>query len=152
DSPKMSEIHFGQRIALHGNLMLISAYRDGLGTGAADAEQGAFYVYTRPGAGQPFTLAPNGIVSEPNPAANARFGYFVATNGTFVAAGRSPDPDGIGNAIQIFTLGANGTVSFSYSIDPGLRPKDLAMTESGVLVLARPDAGVLAYRLQPTQA
>jgi len=158
--PVSGEVHFGISLALHGNLLVVAANRDALDCGtypcpnsADDGQQGAFYVYTRTAVGQPFT--PVGTkYTDPSPIPNGRFARLIATNGQYIAAaagvldgGQSPD-------VRIYTIQQNGSIVYSYSIDPTLRPLSLAMTENGILAVVpgTSEPVVRAYQLQASQA
>jgi hypothetical protein len=143
DSPTDSEVHFGERITLSGNLLFVSAHREA----GTVIEQGFIYIFTRPGPGQPFTRV--GKITEPTPVADHRFGYFTASNGNFLAA--ATGPDGFGTQVNVWSVQGNGATTFRYSIEIGFRVVDLAMTQAGVLVVVA-GPGAQAYNLQQTQA
>jgi hypothetical protein len=161
-APVWNETHHGSRLSLHGNLLVVSAERDSKDCGvypcaniADDQSQGAFYVYTRTAPGQIFTQVGTKYL-EPTPVANARWGHLVATNGKYIAAAGGESESGSGDAmdVRIFTIQANGSIVYSYSIDATLKPVDMVMTESGILALipTKTDSSVRTYQLQASQA
>ncbi|HEX2734195.1 MAG TPA: cellulose binding domain-containing protein [Polyangiaceae bacterium] len=157
--PVSGEVHFGSRLALHGNLLVVSADRDALDCPSypcadhtLDAQQGAFYVYRRSAPGQQFTRVGTKY-TEPSPGSDERFGMLVASNGTFIAAAGGVQDGGGSPDIHIFKIQANGTIAYAYNIDPTLHPLELTLTDSGVLVAIPTDGpGVRAYQLGATQA
>jgi hypothetical protein len=158
--PVEGEVHFGQRLALSGNTLIVSASRDALDCGtypcpnsADDGSQGAFYVYKRTGPGQPFTRVGTKY-TDPTPEFNSRFGLLVATNGQYIAAAAGTGEGGISHELRIFTIQANGTITYSYSISPAPRPLDIAMTPSGILAVIPGNATpeIRTYQLQAAQA
>jgi hypothetical protein len=158
--PVKGEVHFGQRLALSGNTLIVSASRDALDCGtypcaniANDDQQGAFYVYKRTGPGQPFTRVGTKY-TDPSPVREARFGLLVATNGQYIAAAAGTGDGGTGEELRIFTIQANGTITYSYSISPAPKPIDIAMTPSGILAVVPGNAApeIRTYQLQAAQA
>jgi hypothetical protein len=139
--PVNGEVHFGEHLALHGNLLVVSADRDALDcpsypcpNPADDSQQGAFYVFSRTAPGQSFTRVGTKF-TEPSPVRENRFGLLVATNGRFIAATAGVTDGGNGFDVQVFTVQANGSVVRSYGIDPTLKPLAMTMTESGILAV-----------------
>jgi hypothetical protein len=141
---RASEIHFGEVVALKNNLLVISAHRD---DSAADGEEGAFYVYSRPGSGQAFTRV--GKFTEPVPTFKRRFGGSIATNGNFIAVGRGPE--GESDLVHVYRVSGN-TVTYGYAIDIGVDALEVAITDSGVLIARPAGPNLHAYHLQENQA
>jgi hypothetical protein len=144
DGPTDSEVHFGERITLSGNLLFVSAHREAGTVG----EQGFIYVYTRSGPGQSYTRV--GKITEPMPVSNHRFGYYTASNGNFLAAATGLDGQP-STQVHVWDVQGSGATNFLYSIDVGVPVVDLAMTQAGVLVVVPAGPGVHAYHLQQMQ-
>ena len=158
--PVNGEVHFGWTLALYGNLLVVSANRDALDCGTypctdptLDGQQGAFYVYKRTAPGQPFTQVGTKY-TEPSPGFDARFGKLIATNGKFIAAAGGVEDAAKSVDVHIYTIQPNGSIVYSYSIDPTLRPLSLAMTDNGILaaIPGTSEPVVRVYQLQAAQA
>ena len=145
DGPRMSsEVHFGENLALSGNVLVVSAHRD---RGATDAEQGGFYAYTRSGVGQPFVRA--GKFGAVVPVNRNRFGEAVATNSNFIAAAASRE--GSGTQVQVYRV-SGGTVTFAYAVEIGAKVLGIAINQAGVMMLTYAGPGVRAFHLQQNSA
>jgi hypothetical protein len=158
--PVKGEVHFGQRLALSGNTLIVAANRDALDCGtypcpniADDDQQGAFYVYKRTAPGQPFTRVGTKY-TDPTPVRELQFGLHVATNGQYIAAAAGTGDNGMSDELRIFTIQANGTITYSYSITPAPRPIGIAMTANGILAVIPANAApeIRTYQLQANQA
>jgi hypothetical protein len=158
--PVYGEVHFGWNLALHGNLLVVSANRDALDCGtypcansADERQQGSFYVYTRTAPGQLFTRVGTKY-TEPNPQPDAKFAGVIATNGKFIAAAGGLLDGSLSPDIHIYTIQANGSVVYGYSIDPTIKPLSLAITDNGILaaIPANSEPVLRAYQLQAAQA
>lgn len=137
-----SEIHFGEYLALKGNLLVIAAPRD---DSANDRSEGAFYVYSRPGAGQPFTRV--GKFTEPVPTPGQQFGEAIATNGNFIAIGKGSQ--GMSSVTHIYRVSGN-TVTYAYAVN--VTALEVAITDAGVLLARTTGPNLQAYHLQQNQA
>ncbi len=139
-----SEVHFGEAVVLENNLLLVSAHRD---DAANDLQEGSFYVYSRPGAGQPFVQI--GRFTEPVPSAGHRFGRALATNGNYIAVGDGID--GETDVVHVFRVSGN-SVTYGYPVDVGAGALEVAITDSNVLVIRPKGPNLHAYHLQQSQA
>ncbi|HEY3494819.1 MAG TPA: hypothetical protein VGK73_09045, partial [Polyangiaceae bacterium] len=157
--PVGGEVHFGWTLALHGNLLVVSANRDALdcatypcANSQDDRQQGAFYVYKRTAPGQSFTRVGTKY-TEPAPQLDGRFGRVIATNGKFIAAAGGVLDAATSPDIHIYTIQANGSIVYSYSIDPTLRPLSVAITANDILaaIPGTSEPVVRAYHLQASQ-
>jgi hypothetical protein len=150
--PKSSEIHFGDRVVLNGNNLLVSADRDGISGTNFPFEEGSVYLFNRPGPGQQFVQVAQ--LTAPAPVQGGRWGFFLATNGNFIAVATSLEAGAAKNTVDVFSLQGT-TVSYRYTITadlPGSPPVfDLAMTQAGVVVILV-GSEVRGYHLQQNQA
>ena len=158
--PAYGEVHFGQHLALYGNLLIVSASRDDGDCGTypcanhgVPSQPGSFYVFKRTAPGQPFTPVGSKFV-DPNPVSDGRFGLHVATNGKYIAAAAGEGDGGNATELRIFTIQANGIPVYSYSISPAPKPLGIAMTDNGILAVVPGNAApeVRTYQLQASQA
>ncbi len=102
-SPVASDA-FGISVAISGTQMVVGAYQDD--TGAANA--GSAYVYDL---GSATPAVPVTTLTNPNPAANERFGNAVAISGTRVVVGAYRDGTGATDSGSVYVYDLSGGTS-----------------------------------------